>query len=225
MPNDRTMTVFNATAATYDTDRARLIPGYAALYARVIELLPSASDHVLDLGAGTGLLSAFVRESFPDARLHLIDNAPAMLAQAETRFSRDQEVLCQLADYTDAPWGSAYDAIISALSIHHLTDRQKRHLFSRIVGALKPGGVFVNLEQVLAPTAELEQEAKAAWLAAVRDLGATEDQIAASLLRQTEDRCATVGDQLNWMREAGLETAQNAFHQGRFAVLTGVRPL
>lgn len=213
------MHVFDITAQGYDIDRSRLIPSFEQLYQTAVALIPESADHILDLGAGTGLLSAFVRSRFQNARLHLIDNSQPMLAQAEIRFSQDQEVLCQLGDYTSAHWGSSYDAVVSALSIHHLTDEAKRGLFARIRRALKPGGVFVNAEQILQKTPVWEAEAKTLWLRDVRALGATEEQIRTSLLRQTEDRCATAEDQLGWLREAGFDEARTAFAEGRFAVL------
>ena len=212
------MYVFDITAQSYDAPRAKLIPCFDRFYGTTLALIPDTAKRILDLGAGTGLLSAFVRSRFREAYLHLIDNSQPMLAQAETRFLHDQNVLCQLGDYTSAPWDPSYDAIVSALSIHHLTDDGKRTLFTRIRHALKPGGVFLNAEQILQPTAELELKAKQQWLQDVRDLGATEEQITASLLRQSEDRCATIADQLRWLRDAGFAEVRCPFTEGRFAV-------
>ncbi len=216
------MQVFDHTAANYDGARRRLVPCFDEFYNTAVRLLPEHTDHVLDLGAGTGLLSGFVRERFPDAYLHMMDTSEAMLAQARDRFVRDQETVFELADYTRAikPLRQ-YDAVVSALSIHHLADAEKRSLFARVLGALKPGGVFVNAEQVLQPTPESEETAKVCWLDQVRALGATGEQIAASLLRQREDRCATITDQLRWMTEAGFVETSCEFEQGRFAVLLG----
>lgn len=224
MTSTRTEAVFSSTAATYDPARAKLIPCFSDFYGTAVALLPANTDHVLDLGAGTGLLSAFVRERFPNAYLHLIDNSEPMLTQAQQRFSRDQETAFTLGDYTTCPWGASYDAVISALSIHHLTDEAKRALFARILHALKPGGVLVNAEQILQPTPELEAAARLEWVAEVRALKATKQQIADSLFRQTEDRCATTDDQLAWMSHAGYTDIHCAFTEGRFAVLYGRRP-
>ena len=216
------MQVFESTAATYDDARRRLIPCFDEFYGTTIRLLPEATDHVLDLGAGTGLLSAFVRRRFPESHLHLIDSSEAMLAQARQRFRRDQKTSFELADYTRAitPMRQ-YDAVVSALSIHHLEDADKRSLFATILGALQPDGVFLNADQILQPTPELEEAAKAEWLEQVRALKATDEQVASSLLRQREDRCATVADQLQWMTQAGFVETSCAFEQGRFAVLVG----
>ena len=225
MQSSRTEAVFSSTAATYDPARAKLIPCFAEFYATTVSLLPADTDHVLDLGAGTGLLSAFVRNRFPDAYLEMIDNSEPMLAQARQRFNHDQETAFCLGDYTTCPWGSEFDAVVSALSIHHLSNEAKRALLVRTLPALKPGGVFINAEQILQPTPELEAQAKSQWLAEVRALGATEPQIADSLLRQTEDRCSTVADQLGWMVEAGFTQVRCAFLKGRFAVFFGMNPV
>jgi tRNA (cmo5U34)-methyltransferase len=222
--NSNTKHVFDATAANYDADRARLIPGFEAFYRWAVDLVPANADHILDLGAGTGLLSAFIRARFPDAYLHLIDVSEPMLTHARVRLGKDQEVCYQVDDYTTAAsWGSQYDAIVSALSIHHLEDAPKQTLFAKIHQVLKPGGVFINADQVLGPTPALEARYKQLWLDQVRMNGATEQQIADSLYRQQEDRCASVEDQLAWMRAAGFADADCWFKDNRFAVLAGTR--
>lgn len=218
----RTEAVFSSTASTYDPARAKLIPCFDAFYAAAVDALPSDTSSVLDLGAGTGLLSAFVRQRFAAASLNLVDNSSPMLEQARTRFANDPQISFELADYTETLSGT-YGAVVSALSIHHLRNELKQHVFANLFAVLEPGGVFVNAEQILQPTPELEAQAKAHWLAEVHSLGATEQQIADSLLRQTEDRCATVASQLEWLREAGFADARCTFEQGRFAVLTGTR--
>ena len=57
MSFNRTQTVFNATASTYDTDRSKLIPGCDAFYRWAIDLVPVRAKTILDLGAGSGLLT------------------------------------------------------------------------------------------------------------------------------------------------------------------------
>ncbi len=219
----RVQTVFERTSSTYDAARARLIPPYARFYGAAVDLLefdPGASPRILDLGAGTGLLAALVRERFPLARLRLVDVAPAMLEQARTRLGTEN-VEYGIADYTAAPMGGEWDAVVSALSIHHLPDEAKRALFRSIYAALADGGVFVNAEQVAGPTAELTARYHRQWLKEIRALGATEQEIAESEYRMREDRCASVEDQLGWMREAGFADADCWFKDGRFAVMAG----
>jgi tRNA (cmo5U34)-methyltransferase len=219
-----TQTIFDITAATYDADRARLIPCYDAFYRRTTDLIPGGAKHVLDLGAGTGLLSAFVRSWYPDAHIHLIDVSAPMLERARVRLAADTNVSFEVADYATVPLGDNYDAIVSALSIHHLDHPAKKALFAKIFAALRPGGVFVNAEQVAGPTPALNDFYQKLWLQQVREAQATPAQIADSLYRQQDDHCASVEDQLHWMREAGFSDADCWFKDNRFAVLAGSRP-
>ena len=220
-----TQTIFDITAPTYDADRAKLIPCFDAFYRRTTDLIAHDAKNILDLGAGTGLLSQFVRQWYPSAHIVLADLSEPMLAKARTRFSGDNNVTFEVTDYTTAPINCTYDSIVSALSIHHIDDDAKRALFAKIFRALRPGGTFVNAEQVAGPTPALDAVYKSLWLQQVREGGATPDQIADSLYRQQDDRCASVEDQLHWMREAGFTDADCWFKDNRFAVLSGTRPL
>jgi tRNA (cmo5U34)-methyltransferase len=219
-----TQTIFDITAPTYDADRAKLIPCYDAFHRRATDLIPAGATRILDLGAGTGILTTFVRSWYPNAHIHLIDFSEPMIDIARKRLSSDSNVSFEIADYTAAPLGENYDAIVSALSIHHLEDPAKKALFAKIFAALRPGGVFVNAEQVAGPTPALDAVYKSLWLQQVREAGATPQQIADSLYRQQDDRCASVEDQLDWMRAAGFTDADCWFKDNRFAVLAGTRP-
>ena len=212
---------FTATAALYDSNRTRLIPGFEGLYRWAVDLVPAHAAQILDLGAGTGLLTALVRARFPDAKYHLIDFSSAMLNKAKERFAGDQRVTFEVGDYSVCSLQGKYHAVISALSIHHLNDDAKRTLFSKIRNVLLPGGVFVNAEQVLGPTSALDEQYRRDWLQKVKALGATEQEISDSLYRQQEDRCASVEDQMTWMRAAGFNDVDCWFKDGRFATLAG----
>lgn len=219
--------VFDATAATYDRDRMKLIPGHEAFYAAAIELIPASAQRIVELGAGSGLFSAMLRAAFPAAHLHLIDFSQPMLDLARQRLGSgtdDPAITYILADYTTEPLPSNCDAVVTSLSIHHLEDERKRALLAPILSALKPGGVFVNADHIAGPTPELEALYHQRWLAGIRALRATEQQIADSLYRQQEDRRTPVAPQLAWLREAGFTGVDCWFKSSSFAVLTGTRP-
>lgn len=223
MSENNTQAVFDATASTYDTDRARLIPGCDTFYRWALDLIPARAKTIVDLGAGSGLLTRVLRDRFPHAHIHAIDFSAPMLELARKRMAGDTNITFQQADYTSVPLPGQLCAVASSLSIHHLDDAGKRALFGRIHGALKPNGVFVNAEQIAGPTPELEERYKSVWLKQVRELGATEPQIEASLYRQKEDRCSSIEAQLGWMREAGFADADCWYKENRFAVMAGTR--
>lgn len=220
---NRTKAVFDATASTYDKDRSQLIPGCDRFYRWAIDLIPESARRILDLGAGSGLLTILVRDRFPDARIHLMDFSAAMLDLARSRLGASPNITYEEADYVTAPLPRNLDAVVSSLSIHHLADADKRTVFRKVYEALAPGGVFVNAEQVAGPTAELEARYKKLWLAQAREAGATEEQIDGALYRMSEDRCVSLETQLNWLRAAGFSDADCWYKENRFAVIAGTR--
>lgn len=215
---------FEAHAAGYEGPRRRLIPPFDAFYGTAVDalsLLGRPPRRVLDLGAGTGMLAARVAERYPEAELVLVDGAPAMLEQARaTLGDRATTVVADLAD--PLPEGG-FDAVVSALAIHHLADEDKRALFARVREALPPMGVFVNAEQVAGPHPCFDRYYREWHEASARAAGTDDAEWAASLERMAHDRCADVESQLAWLRGAGFDAADCLFKDHRFAVLVARR--
>lgn len=215
---------FNAAAPRYDALRRKLIPCFDDFYGTAIRLLPAHTTRVLDLGAGTGLLSAAVRDRFPKARLELVDLAEDMLAIARERFAGDPAVTFRVADYGRDDLGGPYDAVVSALSIHHLEHDGKQALFRRIAKALKPGGRFINADQAQGSTPALEEWYKDNWVADIRALGIGDVELGAAHHRQTHDRLAPLFNQLQWLTEAGFVDVDCVYKNWSFIVYTGTTP-
>jgi len=223
---NRTTIMFNGEAEGYT--RRRLLPCFDAFYGsamRALELSePGPLRAVLDLGTGTGALAAMVADRHPEAQLTLLDGAPAMMVKAAAGLgSRAAAALVQ--DFADSLPAGPFDAIVSSLAIHHLDDAGKASLYTRACNELRPGGAFINAEQVLGATPELdallwrwhEREALA--------LGATSEEWAAALDRMTHDRCASIETNLELLRAAGFQDVSVHFADGRFAVLAGRRAI
>jgi tRNA (cmo5U34)-methyltransferase len=220
---NRTKEVFDATASSYDADRSRLIPGCDSFYRWAIDLIPAQAQQILDLGAGSGLLTVLIHNRFPQARIHLIDFSAPMLDLAKRRLGEAPFATYEQANYVKAALPRELDAVVSSLSIHHLDHADKRALFRKIYAALASGGRFINADQVAGPTPDLNERYKALWLEQVRQAGATPEQVEASLYRQREDRCAPVEEQLQWLREAGFTDADCWYKENRMAVMAGTR--
>jgi tRNA (cmo5U34)-methyltransferase len=220
---------FAAGADIYDRARRKLVPFFDDLYRAALELMPFAPNdnfEVLDLGAGTGLLSAMLAEAFPKAHLTLFDLTPEMLIVARQRLKPiGKRVKFVTADFAAAMPSKSYDAVVSALAIHHLPDSGKRHLFSDIFKYLTPGGVFINADQVAGETAAIDQRSRQLWIKHVRELKVTEQDLNAALERMKQDLPATVGQQLAWMRGSGFIEVSCAYRNLIFAVLSGTKPV
>ncbi|MBP6179724.1 MAG: class I SAM-dependent methyltransferase [Anaerolineales bacterium] len=211
-------------ASEFDLSRRRLIPCYDLFYSTAAELaarsIHVASPAILDLGAGTGLLSEFVMEKVGSAGLHLLDESGEMLAKAQQRLAR-YEPKIYIQQMTEPLPQVKFQAVISSLAIHHLDDQAKRDLYRRIYDSLDTGGVFINAEQVLGVDVEQEQFFEEMHLKGARALGSDEDEIRAAKERMTFDRCATLTDQISWLRECGFQRAGLFFQHFRFAVFAG----
>jgi tRNA (cmo5U34)-methyltransferase len=221
-------TVFNTAATEYDALRRKFIPGFDDFYTIAVDIIPGNRDShlkILDLGAGTGLYSSMVQAAFPNAELTLLDFAEEMLAQAPSRFAQmGKSPTILIGDYTTIELGRDYDVIISALSIHHLSHPQQQRLYQRIFRALKPGGFFVNAEQILGKTPQIEQYYQQRWLEAVKAAGISDAQLEAAQNRRQFDCSAPLDDQLSWLEKAGFHNINCWYQRYCFAVFGGFRP-
>lgn len=218
---------FSAHVAEYTALRRRLVPGFDAFYGAAVDSLSecvsgNSIERVLDIGAGTGLLTAMVAERFPAARFELLDGSREMLDEARQRLA-GRVVAVYLQDMAGELPAGPYDAVVSALAIHHLEDADKRALFARVHEVLRPGGVFVNAEQTLGPTSELAELYVDHWQRQCRELGASDEEIAASLKRRRHDRSAPVEAQLQWLRDAGFPTVDCLYKYWEMAVFVAVK--
>lgn len=125
----------------YD-DVIATIPGYADLQAAVIRALDPSASRVLELGVGTGETTRRILDALPDAALIGIDGSAAMLDAARASLPADCVDLRHARIEAELPAGP-FDAVVSVLAIHHLTDDDKRDLFRRVHAVLRPGGQFV----------------------------------------------------------------------------------
>jgi tRNA (cmo5U34)-methyltransferase len=220
--------LFGEAARDYDRARRQLVPGFDRFYGATLESVPFAKEQeikVLELGAGTGLLSAMIAEKFPRSRVTLVDLSVEMLRVARRRFTREPgRFEFRTMDYARKPLPSrngGYDLIVSALSIHHLTHGDKRELFGKVRRSLAVGGYFVNADQIAGDTLEEEMRFRDWWLGQVREAGISERDLAAALLRMRADRNATLSAQLLWLREAGFGGVDCKYKDHRFAVYGG----
>jgi tRNA (cmo5U34)-methyltransferase len=189
------------------------IPHRAEGEAVVLELLPASTRRVLDLGTGDGRLMALLRLARPEIEGLAADFSPPMLKAARERFAGTTGVTLveyNLQDPMPAAWGQ-FDAIVSSLAIHHVDDARKKAIYREIFAALKPGGLFANLEHVSSPTPALHE-------AFFRALGKDVSE------EDPSNKCASVEAQLVWLNEIGYRDVDCYWKWRELAVLAGYRP-
>lgn len=217
--------VFDSHAAHYEAARNRLIPPFEAFYGTAVTAVGLAGGRirrVLDLGAGTGMLSAFIRDAHPEAHITLFDGAPLMLGKARESLGGDRVEFVEGDLYGDLPEGP-WDAVVSALAIHHMTDDGKRHVYRQALERLRPGGVFVNAEHVLGPTAWLDAAYRKSHETRARANGIDDLEWEQAEDRMKADHLTPLAPQLGWLSQAGFEDVDCLFKDHGFAVMFGRR--
>jgi len=96
---------------------------------------PRPGMRVIDLGCGTGELTALLAERLPDAQVLGVDSSAAMLEQAAPRAGERltfaQQDAAAIEDF------SAYDLVFSHAALQWIPDNEG--LMRRILGSLRPG--------------------------------------------------------------------------------------
>ncbi|HMJ32506.1 MAG TPA: class I SAM-dependent methyltransferase [Baekduia sp.] len=109
--------------------------------AEILDRLPLRGDEtVLDLGCGTGRVTAQLLERLPRGRVVGIDGSAAMVAEAQRLLGSDRATFRQ-ADLVAFTVDEPADAALSSATFHWIADHDA--LFPRIRAALKPGAPFV----------------------------------------------------------------------------------
>jgi len=161
-----------------------------------------SATRILDLGTGTGETARRVLAKHPGARVVLVDASAGMLEAARASLPEDRVEKIIVQQLEDPIPEGPFDLVVSALAIHHLESADKQILFRRIAATLKPGGRFV-LADVVIPD-------DPSW--------------AVSPLDSPYDRPDRLDDQLDWMKEAGLEPCV-VWASGDLAVVRGDRTI
>ncbi|HWO98544.1 MAG TPA: class I SAM-dependent methyltransferase [Bacillus sp. (in: firmicutes)] len=214
---------FNENAAHYDQQRRKLIPCFKDFYSVPVSIIEAKTEapSVLDIGAGTGLFSSFIKEKYPHASITLIDLSEKMIDIAQKRFSEDQKMDYILADYTEHEFDRTFDIIVSSLSIHHLCDEEKRNLYHKIFSLLNQGGIFINADQVLGHTPFIESLYKNDWKQKIENSGLTSGELKAAYERTRLDQMAPLEDQIQWLKESGFQDVDCIYKYFNFVVLFG----
>jgi ubiquinone/menaquinone biosynthesis C-methylase UbiE len=119
--------------------------GFRALRERIVELaLPRADDTVVDVGAGTGLLSLpFAARA---ARVWAIDSSPAMCEYLRAKAVSDglSNIESVVASAVSLPLVDGLaDLVVSNSCFHELPNAEKLRALAEARRVLKPGGRIV----------------------------------------------------------------------------------
>nr|WP_242659592.1 methyltransferase domain-containing protein [Thermostaphylospora chromogena] len=133
--------------------------GYVSAHgAPLVDLLdPRPGERILDLGCGTGVLTAEIAAR--GAEVLGIDGSPAMIEQAMAHYPGIDFIVGDGHDFTVA---QQYDAVFSNAALHWMS-RDPSAVIANVREALVPGGRFVAEMGGAGNCAELTAAMSTAW--------------------------------------------------------------
>ncbi len=216
---------FEQIAFDYDGLIPRLIPYYREQHDLILQLIPfetNANIKVLDLGAGTGILSALILQAFPQANVAAFDMAENMLKICQTNLSAfGKRLTLQQGNFAEDDFGSGYDLVVSGLAIHHLDSEGKQKLFHKLFRSMNSGGILLIRDIVTGATPRLTEQYEQLWRQYMKANG--EDDAAWFENYLEEDIPSSVEEQTKWLAEAGFADASCHWRYLNFAIFGGVK--
>ncbi|ALE81696.1 class I SAM-dependent methyltransferase [Pseudonocardia sp. HH130629-09] len=142
----------------WDAQQERYVPDREELFALALDVvarLAGTPGRVLDLACGPGSFAARAAARWSGAEVVGVDVDPVMLELA--RRTTGERVHWVDADLSGPGWvaavGGPFDAAVSATALHWLPETALPDLAARLASVLRPGGVFVDVDTLLADPA------------------------------------------------------------------------
>ena len=198
---------FRKQVDNYRSLMIRIIPDYEVAQRLLVDLLPfdgTKKIKILDLGSGPGALSELVLERYPQSEVLAFDLTQEMLDSAKFRLSRfGSRFQIFQGDYRNKElFGGGYDAILAGITLHHLTDSERKMAFQDFFLALNPGGIFLSQDIVMDEDLFISEWHYNLWRKFMRDNG--EDDSFWYEKHKEKDHPVSIERLKSWLTEAGF---------------------
>lgn len=217
---------FNLISKEYDSKRKNFIPCYNDFYDTTTKFIASNIKYptsIIDLGAGTGLLTSFWYKYFPNSSYLLVDIANDMLEIAKKRFSEISNISFDSLNYINCFPDKVFDIAISALSIHHLNEKDKEAIFSNLYDHLMPNGIFVNYDQFCAEDEIINLWYNKHWDEHLHTCGLTEHDLALWKDRKKLDKEISVSKGIDMLKNCKFSHVECVYSYQKFSVILAIK--
>ncbi len=157
---ERMAKFFDRRAAFYEEHMRRSVAGFEDFYRTVAAPIERTAEpiEILDLGCGTGLELESLFKRSPNARITAVDLSRGMLAKLSEKYADKAKQIALIQDsFLEFPIGQGrWNYIVSVMAMHHLTPEEKLLLYRSIHIGLRPGGLYIEGDYVVAEEEEKE---------------------------------------------------------------------
>jgi SAM-dependent methyltransferase len=168
----------------WDAQQERYVPDREERFRVVIDVVREVTGGgpagVVDLGCGPGSLSKRLVEALPEVQVVGVDADPLLLGLG--RAHADPRIRLIEADLANPGWVDAtglpgpWDAAVSSTALHWLTPADLGQLYRTLARNLRPGGVFVNADNMGLGQSRLDAIADAVRDARTRRVGTSDNE-------------------------------------------------
>lgn len=235
-------------ATAFDEFADVVHPYYDIVQQAIVDALPISNEpvRVVDLGAGSGRLTARILDRWPHVTVTVIDQSNPFLDLARERLAPYSERVEFLQHSFQDDWasevtnGTRIAGCVSTSAIHHLLPEEKVALYTQIHSVLADGGLFLNGDETRPDDDDdyrtlLEQvsERHARLMSAGTFPPPLADALVAWKQRQIEgfdqprqsgDDChESVDAHLRHLRQAGFKTVRLLWQRDLWSLLMAVK--
>ena len=211
----------------YDRAIRTFIPRYEEMQAMIARWCASVlppNPVIIDLGGGTGSLSAVIAERLPHAQIQLWDIDPKMMEAGKVRLSKYGSRISLVQKSFEEPLPEC-DAIVACIALHHVKDLAKKTaIYASIFRALRAPGLFANGDATMSHNAQSAREMYRIWGEFMRGHGISEEESQRHFENWSdEDRYFSLAEEFDALASAGFAHPESFWKYGPMTVYGGVK--
>ena len=226
--------------ASYDIDMDLMHPKRSKMVDIALEIIPFAKDasiSVLELGIGTGYFTRRFLDKYRSANVIAVDGAKSMVDLAKTRLGEySSKVDIKVGDFRKLDElvlaKNRFDIVFSSYALHHLNRADKLKVIHYSLSMLRKGGWFINADLINTEFAEIDNRIQDLRVRGILERAGgnhkrftgyeTTKKILSDLQTNEGDQPLLLREDLQLLRDAGLETCDVFWTEYREAVTGGI---
>lgn len=213
--------------------------GQIEILLRLIKFFKPNLNSFLDLGCGDGILGKTLLTNWPQAKGIFMDFSEPMIEAAKTKCKVYKgQTAYVVQDIGNINWldkisnDLLVDVVISGFAVHHQNDENKKRIYQDIFDRiLKPGGIFLNLEQVKSATPQIETIFNEFFMDKMREFKKENtttisiETIEKEFYKDKEvNILAPIEKQCDWLKEIGFLQVDCFFKAFELSIFGGIKP-
>lgn len=155
---------FNEKVLDYDLVASKVIFRYNELHENLLDSIPFDLDKkikVLDIWCGTWYSMDLILKKYKNCEIIWVDFSDRMIEIAKNKlkkYSNSINFLNHDISSRDFKIVGKYDLIISVITIHNISNSEKKKLFKKIYNSLNEGWIFINADFFKHEVKELDKK-------------------------------------------------------------------